>query len=114
MSLFWKKYTIIFELPTMDKQWFRFATVEFEQKRNWYWLICKNILLHRCILDCIKEYFQTCINLNYIYEGENPNRLIDDEKLEWINSKINLKWNNEYQKSLKSKIRNIRLTYLIR
>jgi len=114
MSLFWKKYRITFELPTKDNQWFRYATAEFEQKRNWYWLISENMSLHRCVLNHIKTYFKLKIDLNYMYEGENPNRLIDDSKLEIVNKKLNTLWDMDWQPTLPGKIRNIKITYLIR
>ena len=119
MSLFWKKYRITFELPTKDNKWFRYATVEFEQKRNWYWLHSyligtNNAALHRCVLNCIKEFFKIWINLNYMYEGEDPNRLIDEKKLEIANKKLNTLWKTDWQPSISGKIRNIEITYLIR
>ena len=51
MSLFWKKYTIEFSLQTKDNKQFRYVYVDFEQKRNWYWLISENFALHRCLKD---------------------------------------------------------------
>lgn len=113
MSLFWKKYTIEFKLQTKDNKQFRYVYVDFEQKRNWYWFISKNTLLYKCIKDCIQEWFLIWINQSWIFEGENPNRLIDEEKLRLINSHINTEWNLEYQPSIKGKIRNIKITHLI-
>jgi len=114
MSLFWKKYRITFELPTKDNQWFRYATAEFEQKRNWYWLISENMSLHRCVLNCIREFFKIWVNLNWIYEGEDSNRLIDEKKLELVNKHIRTTWIMDWQPTLPGKIRNIEITYLIR
>ena len=114
MSLLWKKYTITFSLDTKDNKCFRYATVEFEQKRNWYWIVSENMALHRCVLNCIKEFFKIWINLNWIYEGEDPNRLIDEKKLELVNKHIRTTWINDWQPTLQGKIRNIELTYLIR
>ena len=119
MSLLWKKYTITFSLDTKDNKCFRYATVEFEQKRNWYWLHShligtNNAALHRCVLNCIREFFKIWINLNWIYEGEDPNRLIDEKKLELVNKHIRTTWINDWQPTLPGKIRNIEITYLIR
>ena len=114
MSLLWKKYTITFELQTKDNQWFRYARVEFEQKRNWYWFVSENRALHRCVLNCIREFFKIWVNLNWIYEGEDPNRLIDEKKLELVNKHIRTTWINDWQPTLQGKIRNIEITYLIR
>lgn len=114
MSLFWKKYTIEFNLQTKDNKQFRHVYVDFEQKRNWYWLISENIGLHRCLKDCIQEWFLIWVNQSWIFEGENSNRLIDDKKLDLINAHINTWWNLEYQPVLKEgKIRNIKITHLI-
>ena len=115
MSLLWKKYTIEFSLRTKDNKQFRYVYVDFEQKRNWYWLIYENIAFHRCIKDCIQEWFLSMVNQAWIFEGENPFRLIDEDKLRLVNVNINAKWNLEYQPSLKAiKIRNIKITHLIR
>lgn len=115
MSLFWKKYTIEFSLQTKDNKQFRHVYVDFEQKRNWYWLISENVALHKCLKDCIQEWFLIWVNLNWIFEGENPFRLIDEEKLRLVNSHINTMWNLDYQPTLKEgKIRNIKITHLIR
>lgn len=119
MNLLWKKYTITFELVAKDYKCFRYATVEFEQKRNWYWLKSKlffsdNLNLHRCLIDSIKQWFGNMIRFNWMFEGENPNRLIDDTKLRLVNSHINTNWNLDWQPSLQGKIRNIKLTYLVR
>lgn len=115
MSLFWKKYTIEFSLQTKDNKQFRYVYVDFEQKRNWYWFISENVALHRCLKDCIQEWFLIWVNQAWIFEGENPNRLIDNKKLNLINSHINTWWNLEYQTTLKEgKIRNIKITHLIR
>lgn len=115
MSLFWKKYTIEFSLQTKDNKQFRHVYVDFEQKRNWYWFISENIALHRCLKDCIQEWFLIWVNQSWIFEGENPNRLIDEEKLRLVNSHINTEWNLDYQPTLKAgKIRNIKITHLIR
>ena len=70
---------------------------------------------HRCIKDCIQEWFLSMVNRAWIFEGENPFRLIDEDKLRLVNVNINAKWNLEYQPSLKAiKIRNIKITHLIR
>ncbi len=114
MSLLWKKYRITFELPTKDNKWFRYATAEFEQKRNWYWLISENMSFHRCVLNHIKTWFKLNVDLNYMYEGGNPHRLIDDSKLEIVNKKLNTLWEMDWQPTLQGKIRNIEITYLIR
>ena len=115
MSLFWKKYTIEFSLQTKDNKQFRHVYVDFEQKRNWYWLISENVALHKCLKDCIQEWFLIWVNLNWIFEGENPFRLIDEEKLRLVNSHINTMWNLDYQPILKEgKIKNIKITHLIR
>jgi len=115
MSLFWKKYTIEFSLQTKDNKQFRYVYVDFEQKRNWYWLTSENVALHRCLKDCIQEWFLIWVNLNWIFEGENPFRLIDEDKLRLVNAHINTEWNLSYQPNLKGgKIRNIKITHLIR
>ena len=114
MSLLWKKYTITFELHTKDDKLFRHVTVEFEQKRNWYWFVSENIALHRCVLNHIRTWFKLNIDLNYMYEGEDPNRLIDKKKLELVNKKLNTLWKTDWQPTLPGKIRNIEVTYLIR
>ena len=115
MSLFWKKYTIEFNLQTKDNKQFRYVYVDFEQKRNWYWFISENVALHRSLKDCIQKWFLTWINQEWIFEGENPNRLIDEDKLRLVNSHINTKWNLDYQSMLKiGKIRNIKITHLIK
>ena len=119
MSLLWKKYRITFELPTSDNKWFRYATVEFEQKRNSYWFNsllfgCNNAPLHRCVLDCIKQWFASNVRLDYLYEGEDIHRLIDDKKLELTNKHINTSWEQDWQVGLDGEIRNIEITYLIR
>ena len=114
MSLLWKKYRITFELSTKDNQWFRYATVEFEQKRNFYWLISKNMSLHRCVLNHIKTWFKLNIDFNYVFEEENSQRLIDNSKLNVINSKLNTLWKLDWQSTLPGKIRNIKIIYLIR
>ena len=80
MSLLWKKYTIEFSLHTKDNKQFRYVYVDFEQKRNWYWLIYENMAFHRCIKDCIQEWFLSMVNQAWIFEGENPFRLIDEDK----------------------------------
>ena len=114
MSLFWKKYTIEFRLQTKDNKQFRYVYVDFEQKRNWYWLISENVSLHKCLKDCIQEWFLIWVNQAWVFEGENPNRLIDDKKLDLVNAHINTWWNLEYQPALKEgKIRNIKITHLI-
>ena len=115
MSLLWKKYTIEFSLRTKDNKQFRHVYVDFEQKRNWYWLISENVALHRCVKDCIQEWFLIWVNQSWIFEGENTFRLIDEDKLRLVNANINTKWNLEYQPSVKAgKIRNIKITHLIR
>lgn len=115
MSLFWKKYTIEFSLQTKDNKQFRYVYVDFEQKRNWYWFISENVSLHKCLKDCIQEWFLIWVNQAWIFEGENPNRLIDDKKLDLANAHINTWWNLEYQPTLKEgKIRNIKITHLIK
>lgn len=115
MSLFWKKYTIEFSLRTKDNKQFRHVYVDFEQKCNWYWLIYENVALHRCVKNCIQEWFLSEVNQSWIFEGENPFRLIDEDKLRLVNANINTKWNLEYQPSVKAgKIRNIKITHLIR
>ncbi len=118
MSLLWKKYRITFELPTKDNQWFRYATVEFEQKRNFYWLISEiiseNMSLHICVLNHIRQWFKLNIDFNYVFEEENPQMLIDDSKLKVINSKLNTLWKLDWQSELPGKIRNIEIIYLIR
>lgn len=115
MSLFWKKYTIEFSLQTKDNKQFRYVYVDFEQKRNWYWFISENVALHRLLKDCIQEWFLVWVNLNWIFEGENPFRLIDEKKLRLVNAHINTEWNLSYQPNLKAgKIRNIKITHLIR
>ena len=101
-------------MPTKDNQLFKYVTVEFEQKRNFYWLISENMSLHRCVLNHIKTWFKLNIDLNYMYEGENPHRLIDNSKLRIINSKLNILWKMDWQPTLPGKIRNIRIIYLIR
>ena len=114
MSLFWKKYTIEFSLQTKDNKQFRHVYVDFEQKRNWYWLISENVALHRCLKDCIQEFFSIWVNQSWIFEGNNVHRLIDENKLKIINSHINTMWNLDYQPTLKDgKIRNIKITHLI-
>lgn len=114
MSLFWKKYTIEFSLQTKDNKQFRYVYVDFEQKRNWYWFISENVSLHKCLKDCIQEWFLIWVNQAWIFEGENTNRLIDDKKLYLTNAHINTWWNLEYQPTLKEgKIRNIKITHLI-
>ena len=114
MSLFWKKYTIEFSLRTKDNKQFRHVYVDFEQKRNWYWLVSKNVALHKCLKDCIQEWFLIWVNQSWMFEGENPNRLIDEDKLRLVNSHINTEWNLEYQHEIKEgKIRNIKITHLI-
>jgi hypothetical protein len=114
MSLLWKKYTIEFSLQTKDNKQFRHVYVDFEQKRNWYWLISENVAFHKCLKDCIQEWFLIWVNLNWIYEGEDPNRLIDEKKLELVNKHIRTTWIMDWQPTLPGKIRNIELTYLIR
>lgn len=115
MSLLWKKYTIEFSLQTKDNKQFRHVYVDFEQKRNWYWLLSENVALHRCLKDCIQEWFKIWINFNFLFEGENPNRLIDEDKLKIVNSNINTYWNLDYQPTLtEGKIRNIEITHLIK
>ena len=114
MSWFWKKYTIEFSLHTKDNKQFRYVYVDFEQKRNWYWFISENITLQKCIKDCIQEWFLIWVNQAWVFEGENTNRLIDENKLKIINSHINTFWNYDYQQSFKDvKIRNIKITHLI-
>ena len=115
MSLFWKKRTIQISLNTKDKKQFRYVYVDFEQKCKWYWLISENVSLYRCLKDCIQEWFLIWVNQSWMYEGENPNRLIDDKKLNLINAHINTWWNSEYQSEIKDgKIKNIKITHLIR
>lgn len=115
MSLLWKKYTIEFSLQTKDNKQFRYVYVDFEQKRNWYWFISENVSLHKCLKDCIQEWFLIWVNQAWIFEGENTNRLIDDKKLDLTNAHINTWWNLEYQPTLKEgKIRNIKITHLIK
>ena len=113
MGLFWKKYTIEFSLETKDHKMFRHVYVDFEQKRNWYWLISENMALHRCVLNHIKAWFKLNVYLNYMFEGENPHRLIDESKLEIINKKLNMLWKMNWQPNLSGKIRNIKITHLI-
>ena len=114
MSLFWKRYTIEFSLRTKDNKQFRHVYVDFEQKRNWYWFISENVSLHRCLKDCIQEWFLIWVNQAWMFEGENPNRLIDEDKLRLVNSHINTEWNIDYQHEIKEvKIRNIKITNLI-
>ena len=114
MSLFWKKYRIEFSIQTKDHKQFRHVYVDFEQKRNWYWFILENVLLHKCLKDCIQEWFSIWVNQSWVFEGNNINRLIDEDKLELINSHINTWWKEDYQPSLKEgKIRNIKITHLI-
>ena len=119
MSLLWKKYEITFELVTKDYKCFRYAKVEFEQKRNWYWLKSKlffsdSLNLHRCVIDEIKQWFGIFVKFNWIFEGENPFRLIDEKKLKLVNSHINTEWNLDWQPELEGKIRNIKITHLIK
>ena len=91
MNLLWKKYTIEFSLHTKDNKQFRYVYVDFEQKRNWHWLIYENMAFHRCIKDCIQEWFLSMVNQAWIFEGENPFRLIDEDKLRLVNVNINAK-----------------------
>lgn len=115
MSLLWKKYTIEFSLQTKDNKQFRHVYVDFEQKKNWYWLISENVALHKCLKDCIQEWFSIWVNQSWIFEGEDVNRLIDEDKLRLVNSHINIEWNLDYQPTLnEGKIRNIKITHLIR
>lgn len=114
MSLFWKKYTIEFSLQTTDNKQFRHVYVDFEQKCNWYWIISENVALHRCIKDCIQDCFLIWVNQSWIFEGNDVHRLIDENKLKLINSRINKMWDLDYQHVLKEgKIRNIKITHLI-
>ena len=114
MSLLWKKYTISFSLQTRDNKQFRYVFVKKKKKRNWYWFISENISLHKCIKDCIQDIFSILVNQSWIFEGENINRLIDDRKLKLVNSHINTWWNEDYQPCCAGKIRNIKITHLIR
>ena len=77
MSLLWKKYTIEFSLRTKDNKQFRHVYVDFEQKRNWYWLISENVALHRCIKDCIQEWFLIWVNQAWIFEVCAVNRQLE-------------------------------------
>lgn len=115
MSLLWKKYTIISSLQTKDNKQFRYVYINFEQKRNLYWLTSSNILLHKCLKDCIQEFFSIWVNQSWIFEGNDIRCLIDENKLKLINSHINTMWNLDYQPILKEgEIRNIKITYLIK
>ena len=115
MSLFWKKYTIEFSLETKDHKQFRHVYVDFEQKRNWYWFTDENKPLQEFLKACIQEWFLIWINFNWVFEGENSFRLIDDKKLKLINSHINTIWNLDYQPDITiGKIRNIKITHLIK
>ena len=115
MSLFWKKYTIEFSLQTSDNKQFRHVYVDFEQKRNWYWLISENIELHEHIKDCIQEFFTIWVRQNWLFEDEDPNRLIREDKLKLVNNHINTLWNHDWQTTLKEgKVRNIKITHLIK
>lgn len=113
MGFFWKKYTIQFSLQTKDNKQFRYVYIDFEQKRNLFTF--KNNILHKYLKECIQEWFLIWINFNDMFEGKNPFRLIDEQKLQLVNSHINTMWNMDYQPNIKEgKIRNIQITYLIR
>ena len=115
MSLLWKKYTIEFSLQTKDNKQFRYVYVDFEQKRNWYWFTKENKALEKCLMLCIQEWFLIWVNQAWIFEGENPNRLIDEKKLRLVNAHINTEWNMDYQPDIVfGQIRNIKITHLIR
>lgn len=115
MNWFWKKYTINFSLRTKDNKQFHYVYVDFEQKRNWYWFVSENYALHRYLKDCIQEWFLIWINFNDMFEGKDPNRLINEEQLRLVNSHINTEWNMDWQQDITSgKIRNIKITHLIR
>ena len=49
-----------------------------------------------------------------MYEGKNPHRLINDSKLEIINKKLNTLWKTDWQPVISGKIRNIKITHLIK
>ena len=113
MSLFWKKYKTEISLNTKDHKKFSHVYVEFEVKRNWYMLFHKpNFSSLQTAIQC---WFSIWINLNWMYEGENPFRLIDTEKLRLVNSHINTFWNLDCQCEVREyQIRNIKITHLIR
>ena len=111
----YKSCRLEFSLKTKDNKEFRYVYVNFELKRHWYWFTNDNKIIEDKLKKCIQEWFLIWVNQAWIFEGENPNRLIDDKKLNLTNSHINTWWNLEYQPEIKEgKIRNIAITHLIK
>ena len=111
MKLFWTKFTVNFKGEYKDHKNVDIY-YEFEVKRNWTYLFCINsTILVRSINHCIQEFLTICLNKNWMYEGENPNRLIREDRLKLINNHINTYWRMYWQPKV-LKVRNIKITHI--
>ena len=114
--MFYKHHSIIFDLPTKDNKKF-YCYLEYDVKWNLRYL--RNVLfdsnkliVDNAIISCIREFFKIFVNMAWIFEGTNPNRLIDECKLKLVNSHINTLFVGEYCPH-NFVVKNIKITHLI-
>jgi len=114
MNIGWKKYSVDFNnLYTNDGKCFRYVTLEFEQKLNLSWLRNNNDHLHNIIISIVREIFCR-VQFIDLYEGKDPTRMINENKLFQINAKINMQWMQFNDKHHLADIRNCQIKYLIK
>lgn len=111
MGIFWTKFNCSFTGEYRDKKSVDIY-YEFEVKRNLTYLFTDDIILKSTINRCIQEFLSIFIEKKWMYEGENINRLIREDRLKIINSHINTNFQFDWcPKGLK--VRNIKITHLI-
>ena len=105
------EYVMANTLIALKRKGINFIT--FEKLRNMF----SDSFIEENMLNDLKhfvenEFFNFCI-FNEWFEGNDSNRLINEDKLNEFNEMINKKWSSETDKYRK-RIRNIKIIYLIR
>lgn len=113
MSIRWKKCEMNITCITSDYGRFKDTYITFEKLRNMFY----DSFIEENMLNDLKhfvenEFFNFCI-FNEWFEGNDSNRLINEDKLNEFNEMINKKWSSKIDKYRK-RIRNIKINYLIR
>lgn len=119
MSWLYSNIDIRFAVYTKDNKQFRYCCLQYKVKRNWAWLWSKlfgsdGLFLDKVIIDCVQELFLIWINQVWMYEGEDINRCIREDRLKLVNNHINSLWKNDYSEIVDFKVKDIKITHLIR